>query len=191
MYSNFYLNQILSEYEDKINNLINKQDRDYIINMNDNDIEKFINKIENEVNLKINIYFNKKDILFDKEDIPAEKFPKGYCVRKGSSCETDIITVKIPYDGSYKLLNNIKTNKKINIENNNIYIKIVRFSETDEEIENIIKNTITEIMQQHNRITEKINDFNIKQKIREKLKEKINKLNRENNSRNNIIKNLI
>lgn len=157
------LDQYLLRQEMMIDDLISKENDNYILNVNETE---FINFIENKVKVKeFEIFFDDKYLSNEERLIPAEYHPFNFDVERNKKYPKQVIKVHVPFSGDSEILvcgasTRSHSAETIYIEKDNFYFEIIVFTQTPEEINRNIDHTINNIKKMYEHTVKDINNFN-------------------------------
>lgn len=142
------------------------------------------------------IHFNDTNVYKKNEEIPAERFPRGYNVREWKTYPKPVVYHEIPVSGDVDILNYhgktfsiswVPGDASLSLSDNIISVRIVLYNNIDENTKHYISenyNKVEEYLRKGlSEITGTIEEFHIKlkEKIEEVIKQKKKKIDEEDN----------
>lgn len=157
------LQDYIEERKRSISSLIESEKDDYILQVNEDD---YVTHIVSKTNIEpLEIKVDDIYVSTCEQLIPAERFPRKIHVFQGKSYKTTVIKFHIPIAGNKELLSCMPSSRlgwtrDVEVLKNEITFEIIDYSSDEESIKKEMKSTVDNIVQQHQKVLEEVEQYN-------------------------------
>lgn len=142
---------------------INKEQDDYLLNVNESD---YVRYKSNEATVEpLEIYEDKMYVSSYEKMISAERFSRSYLVNQGISYKKNVIRFHIPFSGDKNLLGCSPSTKlvwteEVEVSNQEITFEIINYNNNKEQISNDKDSIMRGILEQAKNVSKDVNIYN-------------------------------
>ncbi|WGL97368.1 hypothetical protein QE177_09045 [Arsenophonus sp. aPb] len=153
----------LQEKKALIIDSINKEQDDYLLNVNELDYVRY--KSDEAKVEPLEIYEDKMYVSSYEKMISAERFSRSYLVNQGISYKKNVIRFHIPFSGDKNLLGCSPSTKlvwtvEVEVSNQEITFEIINYNNNKEQISNDKDSIMRGILEQARNVSKDVNIYN-------------------------------